>query len=70
MVTAIAALAVALWGCGGTEDGRPVLTVSVEPQRALLESVVGDRFEVQTLLSSGANPETFEPTIRARMDVD
>ncbi len=70
MVTTIVAMAMTLCGCGGTEDGRSVLTVSVEPQRALLEDIVGDRFEVQTLLTSGANPETFEPTIRARMDVD
>jgi zinc transport system substrate-binding protein len=44
--------------------------VSVEPQRALLEAIVGDRFKVITLLTSGANPETFEPTVKARMAVD
>lgn len=66
----IVAMVVVLCGCGGRETGRPVLTVSIEPQRALLEDIVGDRFEVQTLLTSGANPETFEPTMRARMDVD
>ena len=66
----IVAMVVVLCGCGGRENGRPVLTVSIEPQRALLEDIVGDRFEVQTLLTSGANPETFEPTMRARMDVD
>lgn len=70
MAMAIVAMAMAVCGCGGTEDERPVLTVSIEPQRALLEDIVGDRFEVRTLLSSGANPETFEPTIRTRMDVD
>ncbi len=70
IVTAFTMLAMALCGCSGTDDGRPVLTVSIEPQRALLEDIVGDRFEVQTLLTSGANPETFEPTLRARMDVD
>lgn len=68
----IAALAVAtatLVGCKQS-SGRQVLAVSVEPQRALLEDIVGERFEVQTLLSTGANPETFEPTMRARMEVD
>lgn len=47
-----------------------MLTVSVEPQRALLEEIVGDKFKVTTLLTTGANPETFEPTVKARMAVD
>ena len=70
VAAAVVALAVALWSCGGTDGGRPVLAVSVEPQRALLEDIVGDRFEVQTLLGKGANPETFEPTMRVRVAVD
>ncbi len=44
--------------------------MSIEPQRALLEAIAGDRFEVRTLLPAGANPETFEPTIKTRKDID
>jgi zinc transport system substrate-binding protein len=53
-----------------SKQSEATLTVSVEPQRALLEAIVGDRFKVITLLTSGANPETFEPTVKARMAVD
>lgn len=53
-----------------SKQSDPVLTVSVEPQRALLEQIVGDRYEVTTLLTTGANPETFEPTVKTRMAVD
>ncbi len=63
------ALILALASCSKRPQ-QPTLTVSVEPQRALLEKIVGDKFEVVTLLTNGANPETFEPTIKSRMAVD
>lgn len=70
-ITNIIAVAVllALAGCSGrTESSGPV--VSVEPQRVLLQEIVGDCHTVSTLLSNGANPESFEPTVRTRMAVD
>lgn len=63
------ALSLCLFSCTKTQT-KPTLTVSVEPQRALLEKIVGDNFDVITLLSNGANPETFEPTMKSRMAVD
>jgi zinc transport system substrate-binding protein len=62
-------LALLLTACAQTEANQ-TLTVSVEPQRALLEKIVGDKFAVTTLLTNGANPETFEPTMKSRMAVD
>ncbi len=60
-----------LAGCGGKnkEDARPVLTVSIEPQRKMLEELVGERYRVVTLLSAGADPENFEPTMSQRIDL-
>lgn len=40
---------------------KPVVTVSIEPQRWLLERLVGDRMEVRSLLGRGGNPESYEP---------
>lgn len=54
----------------GSHDGGNVLVVSVEPQRAILEEIVGDRFEVVTVLTPGSNPETFEPTMATRKVID
>lgn len=57
-----AAAAFGLGSCinnAGTE--KPVITVSIEPQRWLLERIVGDNMEVRTLLASGGNPESYEP---------
>ena len=59
-----------LTACGGSSSQRPSLAVSVEPQRAMLEEIVGDRFDVVTLLGKGANPETFDPTMRSRMEAE
>lgn len=41
---------------------KPTITVSIEPQRWLLEQIVGDKINVNTILSTGTDPENFEPT--------
>lgn len=56
-------------GCGRRESRR-LLFVSVEPQRAILEEIVGDKYEVETILTPGMNPETFEPGIKARRKLE
>ena len=43
---------------------RPVVFVSIPPQVWLVKQIAGDMAEVQTLLPAGANPHTFEPTIK------
>lgn len=50
---------------GRSAEGADVatLTVSIEPQRWMLRQIVGDNFKVNTLLSNGANPESYEPTV-------
>lgn len=61
----------ALAGCspkGQTADS-PVLTVSIEPQRKMLEELAGDRYRVVTLLGQGADPENYEPTMTQRVDL-
>lgn len=46
------------------------LVVSIEPQRYLLEQIVGDKMTVSSLLSKGDNPENFDPSISSLMDVE
>lgn len=50
-----------------SQDGKPKLSVSIEPQRQILECLVGDHYDVLTVLASGANPETYEPSVAQRM---
>lgn len=46
------------------------LFVSIEPQKALLEEIVGDKFEVVSILTPGSNPETFEPGMSVRRKLE
>lgn len=41
----------------------PVLSVSIEPQRYLLERIAGPGWKVNTVLSKGADPENFDPAM-------
>lgn len=53
-------------GCSGSSSPvvkkKDVLAVSIEPERWLLEQIVGDKMEVTTLMANGGNPESYEPT--------
>lgn len=47
-----------------------MIAVSVEPQRAWLENIVGDRYKIVTVLPNGVNLETYEPSMQTRKDLD
>lgn len=51
-------------GCTNV-DHMPQLTVSIEPQRYLLERIAGDQWNVNVLLDKGADPESFNPSMSA-----
>ncbi|MDE6178613.1 MAG: zinc ABC transporter substrate-binding protein, partial [Duncaniella sp.] len=59
----------ALIACGeGTVD-KKIVTVSIEPQKYMLEQIVGDRLQVRCLLANGANPETYDPSMTHMMNI-
>lgn len=43
---------------------KPIALVSIAPYQYLVERVGGDRLQVQTIVPSGANPHSFEPTAK------
>lgn len=43
--------------------------MSIPAQKWLLDSIVGNRFKVVSLLGSEANPETFEPSMQQLMEL-
>lgn len=59
-------------GCRKTDDkdSRPVLAVSIEPQRQMLEQLAGDNFRIITLMPNGENPETYEISPVRRMELE
>ncbi len=62
--------AIFLTGCsqGEMSDEKPVLTVSILPQKYFAEQIAGDNFKVNVLVPSGSGPETYEPTPRQIRD--
>ena len=60
----------ALFSCSSPKNGnKSKITVSIEPLRYLTEQIVGDRFEVITMVPNGSSPETYEPTARQMIDL-
>lgn len=63
-ITLVAAVgALIATACAGAPSDRPIVTVSIEPQRYLLEQITGDKVQVRSLLTEGANPETYDPSV-------
>ncbi|WP_368113722.1 zinc ABC transporter substrate-binding protein [Bacteroides sp. RTP21281st1_E4_RTP21281_210402] len=43
-------------------DGeKPVITVTLEPQRYFTEAIAGDKFKVVSMVPKGSSPETYDP---------
>ncbi len=55
--------------CKKADAGQDKITlsVSIEPQRKMLETIVGDNCNVVTMLAKGANPETFDPSVQQKL---
>lgn len=49
---------------GARAGEKPIVFVSISPQAWLVKRLAGETVEVQAVLTSGANPHTFEPTAR------
>ena len=48
---------------------RPVIAVSIPPQKTLVRRLVGDRAEVLVLIPAGSNPSVFEPDARRTLQL-
>jgi len=69
MTVAFAALG-ALAACSTRTVRKPVITVSIQPQKFLLEQIVGDKIDVRCLLANGGNPESYEPSLTHLMNLE
>lgn len=69
-LVALAIFSIIILSACNKKSDSDTLIVSVEPQRALLEQIAGDKFQVVTMLTPGANPETFEPGMQARRKLE
>lgn len=59
-----------MWSCSSRSHDVETLTVSIPPQKYLLDAIVGDKMKVNCLLSNGADPETYDPSMTHLMNVE
>lgn len=72
VITIFILVTLLLAGCSNREnkgDDKITVTVSIEPQRFLVEKIAGDKVEVKTLLPQGAKPETYDLTPSQLIDL-
>jgi zinc transport system substrate-binding protein len=51
------------------EGKKPVISVSILPQKYFVEQIAGDFFKVNVILPPGSSPEDYEPTPKQIMDI-
>lgn len=71
-ITYIALIILCFISCSGnkTDKTKPIVTVSLAPQKYLLEQIVGDRIDIKCLLENGGNPESYEPSFANMSDLE
>ncbi|MCL1822097.1 MAG: zinc ABC transporter substrate-binding protein [Prolixibacteraceae bacterium] len=57
----IVALLIIIGGCSSTKNPnkKPVILVSILPQKTFVEKIAGDDFQVEVLIPHGASPATY-----------
>ena len=53
-----------LCACTNTQqkNEKPIITVTLEPLRYFTEAIVGDNFQVISMVPKGSSPESYDPT--------
>jgi zinc transport system substrate-binding protein len=64
LTMAFVVASIGLWAtsCSNVKKNERIITVSIQPQKYLLEKIVGNKFTVMCLLAQDANPETYDPS--------
>ncbi len=59
-------------GCkpSGNTNGKDTLSVTIDPQKYFLSTIVGDHFDVNCIVPSGSNPESADFTPSQMMALD
>ena len=67
LLTFAAVVMLVIAACSKTPPKKPSLAVSIAPQKYLLEQIVGDKYDIVTLLPANSNPETYDPSVNSIM---
>jgi len=69
IILLLAVLTVACKDAPKTRLDKRVIIVTIEPLRYFAEQIVGDRFVVETMVPTGGNPETYEPSAKQMINL-
>ncbi len=70
LIALIASATTLMWSCSHRVHDIDTLTVSIPPQKFLLDAIVGDKMKVNCLLGNGADPETYDPSMSHLINVE
>ncbi len=62
LITVTVCLASCKAGKSSQDNEKPVIAVTIEPQRYFTEAIAGDKFDVVSIVPKGSSPETYDPT--------
>lgn len=65
LILALSLTLVLIIGCKGPlkkSGEKPIISVTMEPQRYFTEAIAGDKFTVISMVPKGSSPETYDPT--------
>ncbi len=68
LLAAFAAMIVS--SCNNAIQQKRMITVSILPQKFMLEKIVGDKFVISCMLNEGNNPEAYEPSMTHLMNIE
>lgn len=69
-ITIFVLTTVILYGCKSSSSERTSIGISIPPLASILKELCGEDFSIITLSENNSDPETFEPTMGKRMDID
>lgn len=71
-IIVIILLPILIFSCSSSkkQDDKPIVTVSILPQKYFVEQIAGTEFEINVMLPPGANPSDFEPTPKQIQDLN
>lgn len=72
-IVATIVVAVLLFACTSgvsRQKEKNTITVSIPPQKYMLEKIVGDKFKINTMIAPGVNPETYDPSMNHLMALE
>lgn len=71
IISIIILVFLAFSGCNSPKaEKKQILTVTIDPQKYFLESIVGDHYKVECIVPSGSNPESADFTPSQMMNLD